>query len=170
MTIARWRSVALASAVAVDLILSGCGEKRVPEPIEHVTANGVTVTVKLLPAVNGQRELQATFSPQRPGIHIYSIDLPSQGIDGLGIPTRLSVHGDLTPVGKPPSTNVATRLLRPAGLQTGIPVYPDGPVTFTMPVRQTGSHQADVVVSYGACSESRCLMPVTDEVIHLNLN
>ncbi|MFE2840048.1 hypothetical protein [Streptomyces mirabilis] len=170
MTTSRWRSVALGSAAAAILILSGCGEKRVPEPTEHATANGVTVTVTLLPAANGQRELQATFSPQQPGFHIYSIDLPSQGVDGLGIPTRLSVHGDLTPVGKPPSANLVTQLLRPAGLQTEIPVYPDGPVTFTMPVRQTGSHQADVVVSYGACSKSRCLMPVTDEVIHLSLN
>ncbi|MFE9451985.1 hypothetical protein [Streptomyces sp. NPDC006739] len=170
MTTPRRRGVALGSAAAALLIVSGCGEERVSEPTEHATANGVTVTVTLLAPDHGQRELRATFSPQRPGFHIYSIDLPPQGVDGLGIPTRLSVHGDLTAVGKPPSTKLVTRLLRPAGLQTEIPVYPDGPVTFTMPVRQTGSHVADVIVSYGACSESRCLMPVTDEVIHLNLN
>ncbi|ARP73438.1 hypothetical protein LK07_30770 [Streptomyces pluripotens] len=112
--------------------------------------------------------MQATFSPQQPGFHLYSIDLPAQGIDGLGIPTRLSVEGDLTATGKP-TANRSTLLLRPAGLTTELPVYPNGPVTFTLPVRQTGPHQADVVVSYGACGESHCLVPVKDEVIHLSL-
>ncbi|MGY5034902.1 hypothetical protein ACWC9U_29480 [Streptomyces sp. 900116325] len=54
------------------------------------------------------------------------------------------------------------------GLPTEIPVYPDGPVTFTLPVRQISSRQADVIVSYGACNESTCLMPVDEEVIHLS--
>jgi hypothetical protein len=169
VTIARsWGALLGATAVAV-LILSGCGTNRAPDPTGHATADGVTVTVTLLPASEGQRELRATFSPQRPGFHIYSIDLPAQGIDGLGIPTRLSVQGGLTAVGKP-TANLATRLLRPAGLPTEIPVYPDGSVTFTLPVRQTSSHQAEVIVSYGACSETTCLMPVNDEVIHLGLN
>lgn len=159
--------VVLGSVTLAVVILSGCGTNRVPEPTGHVTAHGVTVSVALLPMANGQRELKATFSPLQPGFHIYSIDLPAHGIDGLGIPTRLSVQGGLTAVGKP-TTNVATRLLRPAGLPTEIPVYPDGPVTFTLPVRQTSSHQADVIVSYGACSENTCLMPVDEEVIHLS--
>ena len=169
MTIARsWGAVLGSTAVAV-VILGGCGENRAPDPTGHATADGVTVTVTLLPSSEGRRELRATFSPQRLGFHIYSIDLPAQGIDGLGIPTRLSVQGGLTAVGKP-TANLATRLLRPAGLPTQIPVYPDGSVTFTLPVRQTSSHQAEVIVSYGACSETSCLMPVHDEVIHLGLN
>jgi hypothetical protein len=163
------RSVVLGSVAAAVLIPSGCGAGRPSEPMGHATADGVTVTVTLLPASNGHRELQATFSPQQPGFHIYSIDLPAQGVDGLGIPTRVAVEGDLTAVGKP-TANLAIRLLRPAALQTEIPVYPDGPVTFTLPVRQTGPHQAEVIVSYGACSENRCLVPVTGKVIHLNFD
>ena len=169
MTIPRSWSAALGSTTLMALILSGCGTDRAPEPTGLATAHGVTVKVALLPASNGQFELQATFSPQQPGFHIYSIDLPAQGIDGLGIPTRLSVQGSLTTVGRP-TANRATRLLRPAGLQTEIPVYPDGSVTFTLPVRQTSGHQAEVIVSYGACSEKTCLIPVSDEVIHLGLN
>jgi hypothetical protein len=125
--------------------------------------------VSLLPASDGGRELQATFSPQQPGFHIYSIDLPAQGIDGLGVPTRLSVQGSLTALGRPTADRM-TRLLRPVGLQTEIPVYPDGPVTFTLPVRQSGGDAAEVVVSYGACSEDTCLMPVSREVIRLSSN
>ncbi|MGW6706527.1 hypothetical protein ACWGDE_16760 [Streptomyces sp. NPDC054956] len=127
------------------------------------------MTVSLLPASGGRREVRATFSPQETGFHIYSIDLPPEGIDGLGIPTRVAVQGDLTAVGKP-STDLPTRVLRPVGLQVELPVYVDGAVTFTLPVRQTGSHQAEVVVSYGACSETRCLAPVTDKAIRLKLD
>ncbi|MHA6765257.1 hypothetical protein [Streptacidiphilus sp. PAMC 29251] len=161
----------LTPTLALALALSGCGAHRAPEPTGHATASGVTVTVTLLAASHGQRELRATFSPQQPGFHLYSIDLPAQGIDGLGIPTRLSVRGGLTAVGKP-TANQVTHLLRPAGLPTEIPVYPDGSVTFTLPVKQTGAgaQQAEVVVSYGACSESTCLMPVSNEVIHLSLS
>jgi hypothetical protein len=170
MTVRRWRSVALCSVVVVAvLILGGCRAGRPAEHAGQATANGVTVSVTLLLASNGQRDLRVTFSPQQPGFHIYSIDLPAQGVDGLGIPTRVAVQGDLTMAGKP-TANLATRLLRMAGLPIAIPVYPDGPVTFTVPVRQTGSHQAEVIVSYGACSESRCLMPVVGKVIRIELS
>lgn len=69
-----------------------------------------------------------------------------------------------------PAANLAIRLMRVAGLPVAIPVYPDGPVTFTLPVRQTGHQQAEVIVSYGACSASRCLMPVTGKLIHISLS
>ncbi|MCX4751106.1 hypothetical protein OG455_37340 [Kitasatospora sp. NBC_01287] len=179
MTLPRRRAAALGSttpavaalAVAVLAVaaLTGCATHRASDPAGQATAQGVTVTVTLLPGSGSDRRLQATFSPQRPGFHLYSIDLPAQGIDGLGIPTRLSVQGGLTATGTP-TANLATRLLRPAHLSTELPVYPDGPVTFVLPVRRTGAHQADVTVSYGACSESTCLMPVSKEVIPLGLN
>jgi hypothetical protein len=169
MTISRRRSVVAGAAATTVLVLSSCGTSRAPEATGSATAQGVAVAVTLLPLSGGQHSLQVTFSPRQAGFHIYSIDLPAHGVDGLGIPTRLSVRGDLTAVGMP-TANQTTRLLRPAGLPTEIPVYPDGPVTFTVPVRQTGAHQADVLVSYGACSETTCLMPVNDEVINLSLH
>ncbi|MFF7329850.1 hypothetical protein [Streptomyces sp. NPDC008150] len=154
--------------MATLLLGGGAASPARPAPGARVTANGVTVVVTLLPAADGGRELRATFSPRRAGFHVYSIDLPDGGIDGLGIPTRLSVRGGLTAEGRPTADRTVVGL-RPAGLPTELPVYPDGPVTFTLPVRPTGSDEADVVVSYGACGASRCLMPVTDEVIRLRL-
>jgi len=136
----RWRSVVLGSIAAAGLILSGCSAARHAEPTGHATAGGVTVTITLLPGTSDRRKLEVTFRPQQPGFHIYSTDLPAHGIDGLGIPTKIAVQGDLTAVGKP-TANLAIRLLRPAGLQVEIPVYPNGPVTFTLPVRQTGHQQ-----------------------------
>ncbi|MFJ3640184.1 hypothetical protein ACIPRD_10580 [Streptomyces sp. NPDC090108] len=172
MTVARrHRTPAGAAAVAAALALGlvGCDGGQETTPTAHVTAGGVTVTTTLLHRSDGRPELRTTFSPGQRGFHLYSVDLPAHGVDGLGIPTRLAVRGGLTADGRP-KADVTTRLLRPAGLPTEIPVYPDGPVTFTLPVRQAGNAQrAEVVVSYGACSENRCLVPVTDEVIRLDL-
>jgi hypothetical protein len=157
----------LVLAPAVALALAGCGAQPAgPGTNAQATANGVAVTVGLRPGSGDRAELRATFSPQRPGFHLYSLDLPAEGIDGLGIPTRIAVSGGLTALAAP-TTDRSTRLLRPTGLSTELPVYPDGPVTFTLPVRRTGAGSAEVVVSYGACSESTCLMPVTDEHIPL---
>lgn len=169
MTIGYWRGAVLGSVATAVLILSGCSAGRSHEPTGQATANGVTVSVILLPASDGQRDLRVTFRPQQAGFHIYSINLPVHGVDGLGIPTRIAVRGDLTAAGKP-TANRAIRLLRVAGLPIAIPVYPNGPVTFTLPVRQTGPHQAEIIVSYGACSENRCLIPIAGKVIRVNLS
>lgn len=158
----------LGAALATLLLGGGASAPSRPTPSARATANGVTVVVTLVPAAGSGEELRATFSPRRAGFHVYSIELPDGGVDGLGIPTRLSVRGGLTAEGRPAADRAVVRL-RPAGLPTELPVYPDGPVTFTLPVRRTGSGEANVVVSYGACGESRCLMPVTDKVIRLDL-
>lgn len=167
------RRRALLGAATVTLLLAGgvrdhAGGHQRPAPSARATANGVTVTVTLRPGAKGRQELRATFSPRLPGFHLYSVDLPDGGVDGLGIPTRLSVEGDLIADGTP-TADRSVVLLRPAGLPTRLPVYPDGPVTFTLPVRRTGAGQANVVVSYGACGKSRCLVPVRDEVIRLGI-
>lgn len=166
MTRRRPRPGLLVGAIGLALMLTGCGGPPGPSAQASATASGVAVTVTLRPGSADRAELRATFTPQRPGFHLYSLDLPAQGIDGLGIPTRIAVSGGLTALGAP-STAQPTHLLRPAGLATDLPVYPDGPVSFTVPVRRTGPGPAEVVVSYGACSATTCLMPVTDEHIPL---
>ncbi|MCX5400385.1 hypothetical protein [Streptomyces sp. NBC_00102] len=167
----------MAGAAAASLLLGGCGAGEAPAPTAHATENGVTVTVTLLPGDGrGEQRLRATFAPRQPGFHVYGIDLPDGGAAGAGIPTRLSVEGGLAAAGQPTADREVV-LLRPAGLTAALPVYPDGPVTFTLPVRRTPSRSAprgalrgaDVVVSYGACGESRCLIPVRDKRIHLGL-
>ncbi|MFG2004139.1 hypothetical protein ACGFNU_33765 [Spirillospora sp. NPDC048911] len=56
------------------------------------------------------------------------------------------------------------------GTQGGVrlPVYPDGPVTISLPVRRVGT-VGEVIVSYGACSKTTCLAPVTDHVTKIRL-
>ncbi|MFI6984003.1 hypothetical protein ACIBSV_36045 [Embleya sp. NPDC050154] len=164
--------MASAWVAATVVALCGCGSTPAPAPAStpltaSVTASGVTVTATLRPPHEDRRELEVTFTPQ-PGFHIYGVDLPAEGIDGLGVPTRIGVRGDLAADG-PPATGSSTRLLRLTGLTTELPVYPDGPVTFTLPVRRTGGHRAEVVVSYGACSANACLKPEVDKAIPFDL-
>lgn len=129
-----------------------------------VVKNGVEVS-----AVVSADRVSVTYRPQRPGFHLYSIALPVGGVDGLGVPTRLAVRGGLRPVG-PPASDQPIRMLKPQGLDVLLPVYPDGPVTITLPVARTAPASAQIVVSYGACSINTCLVPVADLAIPVHMD
>ncbi|MEU9133879.1 hypothetical protein AB0D08_38325 [Kitasatospora sp. NPDC048540] len=139
-----------------------------PAPAGTTTASaeqsGVQVTVVVSPD-----SVTATYRPERPGFHLYSITLPADGTDGLGTPTALDVQGGLHATGAP-AADQPVQLLDLPGLDTAVPVYPDGPVTVTLPVTRTGPAAAQVVVSYAACSTRTCLFPVRDLVIHVTLH
>jgi hypothetical protein len=70
---------------------------------------------------------------ERPGCHLYSINLPPGGVHGLGIPTVVSVRDSLRVTGSP-DADVPASHLRIQQLNVELPVYPDGPVTATAPV------------------------------------
>ncbi|MFI0353231.1 hypothetical protein [Actinomadura sp. 9N407] len=108
--------------------------------------------------------VKVTFRPARPGFHIYSLDLPP---DGIGIPTRVNVRAGLQATG-PPTANKKERRLHLSLLDAQLSVYPDGPVTISLPVRGKGP-AAKIVVSYGACSRTVCLQPVIDRVTTVTL-
>jgi hypothetical protein len=57
--------------------------------------------------------------------------------------------------------------LRIEELDVDLPVYPDSPVTVTVPARRTGNGRAEVLVTYGACSAITCLRPVRNRLIIL---
>jgi hypothetical protein len=46
-------------------------------------------------------------------------------------------------------------------------VYPDGPVSFAVPVDKAAGGSGSVVVSYAACSGTECLPPVIAQRIGL---
>jgi len=162
--------MAQCAPAALLLVPTGCAAPSEPAAGPATATGfadgGVTVTVRLDRAGDGRRLVRATFTPQQAGFHLYSVNLPAGGIDGLGLPTRLAVRGGLTADGTPQADR-PLRTVSPSGLGVDLPVYPDGAVTVTLPVRQAGPGQAEAVVSYGACSEQRCLMPVTDRTIPL---
>jgi hypothetical protein len=130
---------------------------------------GVTVRVSLIDRGSGGSQLKVRFAPLSPGFHPYSLSLPNGGVQGLGIPTRLGVRGALTAAGAV-TADQPTRQLAIATLGVRLPVYPDGPVTLTLPVRRTDGRTAQIVISYGACSSATCLAPVIDEAIPLAIS
>ncbi|MFJ7250542.1 hypothetical protein ACIQWA_38685 [Kitasatospora sp. NPDC098652] len=157
-------------AVAALLLLGAAGCAADPAPADAPAATyrggGVTVALRLAPGEDGRLFLAATFTPDEAGFHLYSVDLPADGIDGLGLPTRLSVRGGLAADGAVRADR-PLRTVSPLGLGVQLPVYPDGAVTVALPVRRTATGPSEAVVSFGACSEQRCLIPVTEQVVPL---
>jgi hypothetical protein len=152
--------------VALLLALGGCGTQELPSLDGSYDANGVTVAVSVRPHSDGYL-LSATFIPTSPGFHLYSADLPRGGIDGLGFPTVLAAGRGLHAIG-PVTADKAVTMLRPASLDVALPVYPDGPVTLTMPVEAGDGSPAEATIGYAACSATRCLLPVTGQTVPLH--
>lgn len=155
------RRAALAGVLA--LLIAGCAhDQHLRRATARFTESGVEVTIAV-----SDSEVKAFFRPTRFGFHVYSIDLPTGGIQGLGVPTKLGVRGGLTATGQA-SADKPVRLLDLPSLGVKLPVYPDGPVGVSLPVQRSG-RSADILVSYGACSTNTCLAPVTDHVTRVFL-
>ena len=161
----RLRAAAATAACALACwgLTAGCGRDAAPaRTTASFTDGGVTVTVTLERSAARTLHVSAELRPQRPGFHLYSLGLPDQGVDGLGIPTRLAVAAPLTADG-PVTTPAHPYGLRQPGLDVTLPVYPDGPVTLRLAVRLPAAPQssARLLLTYGACSGTAgCLAPV----------
>jgi hypothetical protein len=154
------------------LFFSAVGCSSTPSTTTLATATRtqarVLVRVSLIDQARAGWQLRVVFVPPSPGFHLYSLDLPDGGVRGLGIPTRLNVRGALIEAGTV-TADKPTQLLDIAVLDVRLPVYPDGPVTLTLPVHHADGSSAQVLVSYGACSPSTCLAPVIDEAITISV-
>jgi hypothetical protein len=131
-----------------------------------VSDGGVDVRAVLAGGPDGSDEIRVTFTPQRPGFHLYSLDLRPEQVRGLGTPTRVAVRSGAEAAGPAHADRPVQQLVYDV-LGVALPVYPDGPVTVTLPVRRFGDAGVDVAVSFGACSEATCLPPVLDRVVAL---
>lgn len=129
---------------------------------------GVTVVIGVKDRTATQATLVATLTPEQPGFHLYSIDLPADGIQGVGRPISLTVQGSLSVAG-PLAAQTKATTLRLAGTDLTLPVYPDGPVTVDLPVAIGAQSGATALVGYAACSESACLPPVSGHAVQLTL-
>lgn len=160
----------LAVAVSVAFLIGGCARSGASQPSAdpsgRLNDGGVTVVAVLTTGPTGTRQVRVTFSPQKPGYHLYSISLPPGGVNGLGVPTVVRVRAGLRAIGRP-AADMPVRTLRIKELDVDLPVYPDGPVTVTVPVRRTGDGRPEVIVTYAACSAITCLPPVRNHLITL---
>jgi len=133
---------------------------------------GVRVRLRLERDRSGGRWLAGEFAPLASGTHLYAIDLPDEGVDGLGRPTKMSIApgshwraaGRLT-VDRPVVKD------RIEGLGVTLATYPAGPVTLRLPIliAQGGgaeSDAAEIRVSYMACGPRGCMPPVSTTFLY----
>jgi hypothetical protein len=140
-------------------------------PLTGFTENGVGVALSLQRAANGDVSLAATFTPLEAGYHLYSKDMPRNGIANVGRPTLL----ELSPNAKMQATGPVTESIASKMHVTypnALPVYPDGPVTLTLPIRLPDGYnwlEDEIILTYMACSDSLCQAPVIGKTISIKI-
>ncbi|MER6253366.1 hypothetical protein ABT224_18635 [Streptomyces sp. NPDC001584] len=133
------------------------------------TENGVTVTLSVADWHTPKGTLTAVFTPEKKGFHLYSTELPLTGVEGVGRPTAVDVTGVLKADGKLTAAADVRNISVP-GVDAPMPVYPDGPVTTTLPIRADGDGEATVLLGYASCSAKEgCTIPVAGHPVHLRL-
>ena len=166
------RPLRLLSFILLMLSLAACAPAlavSLPLKLASSTENGVSVDIFLERDPTGGFILAAAFTPEA-GFHLYSMDLPREGVNGQGRPTLL----ELTPgtrlqaAGELSESVAAEQATGPEGLR----IYPDGPVTLRLAVVlpvESGWFDDRVSVSYMACSGNRCKAPVIAKLIPVRL-
>jgi thiol:disulfide interchange protein len=123
----------------------------------------VHVTVTLEQVVADQAVLRALFRPLEndPPLHIYGKDL-QEGTNKGGVPTKIAILPGQSAEATGPLS--ADKESHPD--KDGLPVYPEGPVTLTLPIRLPegpagGTADTKVRISYLACTPTSCLQRVS---------
>ncbi|GHE57891.1 hypothetical protein CP980_01400 [Streptomyces vinaceus] len=172
--IRRSRTVRVSAALLSAAALAACGGQQAggtqhPAPTTSFTEQGVTVTLTVSDWHASAGTLSAVFTPERKGFHLYSTDLPPGGVEGVGRPTAMAVSGAVKADGRLTAT-AEVRSITVPGVETPLPVYPDGPVTTTLPVRADGDGDATALIGYASCSmQDGCTIPVSDHPVHLHV-
>ncbi len=157
--------------IAAATVVSSCSETR-DEPLllDTFTKNSVKVSIYLNRPKNGASLLVASFVPAA-GLHLYSKEIPRNGVDGLGRPTLL----ELTPASKMMAAGELAESIPsqiPAFEPKELLVYPVGMVTLTLPVtlpNGNGRMDDEISITYMACSDTGCKAPVVNQILVVHL-
>ena len=159
-------------AELVELLQRWAPKRQVAE-LALFTQNGVRVQISLERDSRDHAWIAASFRPVAAGVHLYGASLPTQGLDGLGRPTRLTlVPSAAWRVRGPSVSDRREEVLRFDQLNTALPVYPAGPVTLRVPVTLAAlpaAREAAIHVTYMACSDTGCLPPVVERRVPVQL-
>lgn len=154
--------------VTLGLVLSSCsGKKDDLLLLGTFSKNSVAVSIYL----NSSRDaLIASFIPTD-GLHLYSKDIPRNGVDGLGRPTLLELteNSKMKAAGEV-AENISAQI--PDFEPKGLLVYPAGAVTLTLPVTlPTDKDWMDdeISITFMACSDNGCKAPVENKVISVRI-
>jgi hypothetical protein len=141
-----------------------------PHRLAGFSQNSVTVAIVLQQEASGKIYLSATFTPVN-GDHLYSKDIPRDGIYGEGRPTLL----ELTPQPGMRSIGALTASVDDEVASMGMDallVYPSGPVTLRQQVVLSagkGWYDDQVSITYEACSQTTCKEPVIGKLVRVRL-
>lgn len=134
------------------------------------TENYVAVSIRLERNQAGDYYLAGTFSPPD-GYHLYSKDIPVQGVEGLGRPTLLELTANslMKPTGELMESVTSQE---PDFEPKELLVYPLGAVTLRLPVdlpSNPGAVNDELKITYMACSATQCKPPVEGKVVSVQI-
>jgi len=141
--------------------------------LAQFTQYEVSVRIEARKYASGTLALVGVFTPEREHFHLYSKDLPENGLNGLGRPTLIKIAAsDGIKWTGPLTADQAEHDLYFKVLDINFPVYPEGPVTLSLPYEWTSKENSaavDLAISYMACSDQQCLPPVEKKhlLIHI---
>jgi hypothetical protein len=134
--------------------------------------NKVEVTIALTRDTSGQFLLSATFTPQLLNMHLYSREIPRNGVDGVGRPTLLELaEGSALKANGEVIESIASSQSSSFDAE-GLLLYPAGPVTLSLPVLLPDGNDwvnDQVIVTYMACDDRGCRAPVQQKPIAIKI-
>jgi hypothetical protein len=141
-----------------------------PIALASFTEKYVDVSISLEHGKDGSTFLSATFTPSA-GHHLYSKDIPTNGLEGLGRPTLL----ELTEESQMMSLGAlieSVQAQEPDFEPKELLVYPAGPVTLRLPVRLPPGNawiDDEIKITYMACSAYQCKPPVEGKIVRVRI-
>lgn len=168
------------SILTAMLLLNACGPQPVAEPaisLDQVSKLTYAAPVEQFEEPAGVRVavsaarldpewviVRGVFTPVEAGYHLYSKDMPMEGIDGTGRPTRLDVTGGASQVGTVISDREPHDFKQ---FDQTLPVYPEGPVTLYRLARAKAGAALSLSLTYMSCSSELCNAPVEQSPLSL---
>jgi hypothetical protein len=150
--------------------LGGHGDGPRRQALASFTEKNVAVEIALERDGRGAAAIAARFTPTREGFHLYGKDLPRGGLDGIGRPTLLEIVGAAPRRAGAITADQPVEMLNVPLLGVSFPVYPAGPVTLRQPVTLPAEGgDAELSVTYMACSDRTCLAPAIDRRVRVRL-
>lgn len=134
--------------------------------------NKVEVTIALTRDESGQFILSATFTPQLLNMHLYSKEIPRNGVEGVGRPTLLELAQGSSLKANGDLIESVTSSQSLSFDSEGLLLYPAGPVTLSMPVLLPDGNDwinDEVIVTYMACDDRGCRAPVQQKPISIKI-
>ncbi len=159
--------------------LSACnlvGSQTEPGRVQlaEFTESYVHVAIEFSSTGDQQGILIAIFTPTEPEAHLYSMQLPKDGIDGLGRPTLVELpEGSAIQATGDLQESVASTTEAVSSDLPALPVYPSGEVTLTLPVKLPDLSgkpiEGQVMITFMACTPQGCHKPVMDRLVDVTI-